>query len=361
MDVLPPFAGGQPRPNRAVQYAVAMPWFSKRSKPALLPASSFWEWWNGEGAGLVEAAIDAGDFGGLPAVITAKLDAVHPDLAWELGPGTQSQHSLTVSAGGSAEARPAAERWLRSAPAPSAVWEYCGSRQRASDVSSLRLRYDGIDVAFSEALLATDLDADRARIDTTVFHPAFSTLAPQHHLQVAFLLLDAILGEDDVERWIGTIDVAIDRPATGIPPAELAEAVDALAARSTGEWALIQVPGPQLHLARVMRPLHRVDFPLFDRHSAVQVVFSTTSEHGGPDDTAFAELSALEDELIEVLGAAGSLVLVETTPRRRTFHIYSDGEDQHVEDAVTRWAARSRQTTVVHSLDPAWGKIRDYL
>lgn len=344
-----------------MQYAVAMPWFSKRPAPALLPASSFWEWWNGEGADLVEAAIDAGDFGSIPAVITAKLDAVHPDLVWELGPGSQSQHSLTVSAGGNAEARPAAERWLRSAPAPSSVWEYCGSRQRATDLSSLRLRFDGVDVAFAEALLATEFDADRSRFDTTVFHPAFSTLAPQHHMQVAFLILDAVLGEDDVERWIGTIDVAIDRPATGVAPAEVAEAVDALAKRSTGEWALLQVPGPRLHLARVQRPLHRVDFPLFDRHSEVQVSFTTTAEHGGPDDRAFAELSDLEDELIEVLGTAGNLVLVETTPRRRTFHVYSDGEDQDTEDAITRWAAQSPQTTVAHSLDPAWASIRAYL
>lgn len=338
-----------------------MPWFSKRSKPALLPASSFWEWWNGEGAGLVEAAIDAGDFGNLPAVITARLNAVHPDLDWELGPGNGAQHSLTVSAGGIAEARPAAERWLRSAPAPSAVWEYCGSRQRASDVSSLRLRFDGVDVAFAEALLATEFDSDRVRFDTTVFHPAFSTLASQHHMRVAFLILDAVLGEDDVERWIGTIDVATDRPATGVAPAQVAETVDALAERSKGEWALIQVPGPQLHLARVPRPLHRVDFPVFDRHSEVQVSFTTTAEHGGPDDAAFAELSDLEDALIEALGDAGSVLLVETTPRRRTFHVYSDSEDPQAEQAITRWAAQSPQTTVVHTLDPSWSKIRDYL
>ena len=39
-------------------------------------------------------------------------------------------------------------------------------------------------------------------------------------MQAAFLYLDHLLGEDDVERWIGAIEL-LEAPAGGCTPAEL--------------------------------------------------------------------------------------------------------------------------------------------
>ena len=34
-----------------------------------------------------------------------RVPAIHPDLTWHFGPGSKSEHRLTVSAGGTAEVR----------------------------------------------------------------------------------------------------------------------------------------------------------------------------------------------------------------------------------------------------------------
>ena len=50
-----------------------------------------------------------------------------------------------------------------------------------------------------------------------------------------FLALDGALGEDGVERWMGSVEAAADAPAGARPIAELRAATDALAKAATGE------------------------------------------------------------------------------------------------------------------------------
>ena len=52
-------------------------------------------------------------------------------------------------------------------------------------------------------------------------------------MRVGFLFLDNLLGEDDVERWIGEID-ALDAPIEGRTPDELIAEVRRRAAEAPG-------------------------------------------------------------------------------------------------------------------------------
>lgn len=89
-----------------------------------MPVEDFWRWWAPAGRAAAEAGIGGAGFGGFTRQMTARVQAMHPDLAWELAPGRQAEHALIVTAAGVPERRRIAERWYQQAPAAGAVWEY---------------------------------------------------------------------------------------------------------------------------------------------------------------------------------------------------------------------------------------------
>ena len=331
-------------------------------KSSSLPIPAFWQWWNDEGAARVEAAIRTKDFGNLAAVITKKVKAIHPDLVWELGQGKSSEHCLTVSAGGVAVARPLAERWKRSAPAPSPEWEYAAARERSADALSNTLEFEGVALSLVDALLAVEVDEARAVVDVAMFHPAFERLPREQQLAVVFLALDWTLGEDDVERWIGEISSVDAPPSTPVGLAALPGVVDALAARTKEEWVLMEAPADKgmRRLVQAQRPLRWIDHPLLDLHSEVELRYSTSRSDGLPDEESLEQLRTLEHGLEDAAGGRARLLAIDTSSGKRSFHLYSDSEDQNAADAISRWTAITPGAHVTHSHDPSWTRLRAY-
>jgi hypothetical protein len=70
------------------------------------------------------------------------------------------------------------------------------------------------------------LDEERVRAHVNLYHPAFSRLTPGHRHQVAALLLDWLLGEDNVQRWIGTINATGTDIPDSLPAAALPEIIE---------------------------------------------------------------------------------------------------------------------------------------
>lgn len=336
--------------------------FKKTTVPSDPPIAEFWHWWKSEGRAAVTAAIDAQDFGSLPGLITQKVHSIHPELVWELGSGRSSQHCLTVSAGGVSVARPSAERWRRSAPDADAVWEYVAARQRSADAGSARLEFEGVPLSLAEAILGVEVDEERASVNVAMFHPAFGQLAPEQRMHVVFLALDWALGEDDVERWLGSIELADARPPSGVGLAELPGIVDALAARTSETWVMMEAPAKrgQRRIVQAQRPLRWIDQPLFDLHSEVVLDYKTSRPDGLPDEDALDRLREQEDSLVEAAGSRAKLLVLDTSGGRRTLHLYSDSEDQNAADIITRWAAATPGARVTHSLDPSWTHLRIY-
>ncbi len=93
--------------------------FRKRELgPGRHPIVAFWEWWATEGQ-----RIDPRRASPSTEELGRRVASIHPDLTWHFGAGTIAEHCLIVSAGGVAEVRPVAERWLRAAPRADAAWE----------------------------------------------------------------------------------------------------------------------------------------------------------------------------------------------------------------------------------------------
>lgn len=334
-----------------------------RTKDSGDPLADFWRWWQSEGAeGFAHAIGSGGKFGKLPDRITERVTAIHPDLVWELAPGQVSQHALCVSAGGDWRARPTAERWLKSAPPPDGVWEYISARRADPDVAEHSLTFAGTEVLVGDMRLRLDIDEGRQLINVGCFHPRFPELPDGAREQLKFLVLDWTLGEDEVERWVGTIEALEETPADGLPLDALPEAVRALAARQDEDgWVVLEgtTPVGTLLLISVRRPLRWIDYPLYDRHLAFTVSFDTARDDGMPEADALDRLRALEDDLVDRLEGRALLIAHETAEGIRTFRLYADSEDESVIADSRAWASE-HSATFTGTLDPGWRAVQRY-
>lgn len=318
----------------------------------------FWTWW-AAARGRIEAAIKAGEFDNrLVDDISRAVRKVHPNLAWELAKGQTSQHAFCVTPEGNAEVRPAALRWLASAPPPDETWEYHAARQAAA-VGGGAIQVGGQTFDWDDMRAISSWDEHRQRLDVRLWHDGFATAPDQVRQQVAFLFLDNLLGEDEVERWIGQVDL-LEAPTGGRTPEELRAEVARHAAEPPGEtWVLGQGEGPGGVPVIVMADagLKRIDLPFADQHVQVRIAI----EGGGmPSGELADQLNAEEDRLTGGLDGIARLAGRTTTPGERVIHYVAEDLDR-VRAAIDGWAkdAPDWRVKVDFRHDPRWEFQRD--
>lgn len=327
---------------------------------------SFWEWWTTRGASLCAAAIADRDPGRVAAELSDRVQAVDPGLAWELAAGQVSEHTLVLTAEGNPDLRPIARRWLLAAPDADPTWSYDDHRGAAEDPEGIVLQGgDGMPgIGFRDV----GIGARKAgtRLDVTLHHPAFADLPEQARLQIAFLALDAALGENDTELWIGTIETSTYPPIDGFGLLALRSLVADLRRESTDEdgrphWALLQGEGPNGPvLAAARSPLHPIFGPMFTRHVAGHVPYGQQTEAGMPGPDVLDALRTLEDRLEATLGVDGLLVAHESSVGTRVFHFYVDPESGAVDRlaaVLDPWPDGDVRVRVTDG-DPGWEGVR---
>jgi len=318
----------------------------------------FWAWWSGV-RDRVATAIETGSFDPkLIEEVNRAVRGVDPRLAWEFAPGRQAKHALCLTPEGNAEVRPAALRWLAGAPPADATWEYLASR-RASPSRDV-LEVGGRRLALREMRAISSWDESRRRIDVRLWHDAFAQAPLPVRQQIAFLFLDNLLGEDDVERWIGQVDL-LEAPGNGKTPDELKAEVERYAAGPAGEtWVLGQgtTPDGRPMIVAADAGLKRIDFPFADQHVSIRIQI----EGGGmPDDALAAVLNREEDRLVAALGGAATLAGRTTSPGERVIHFVAEVLDR-VRAGIDAWAkdAPEWRVKVDFQHDPGWEFQRDF-
>jgi hypothetical protein len=324
------------------------------------PIEDFWGWWASAGRTAAEAGIGGAGFKRFTPEMTMHVNAIHPDLGWELAPGGQAEHALIVTAAGVPERRRMAERWYQHAPAVDEVWEYHPARQARPASLEAILEFDGQKLRLAELRFDLHVDNDRDLIDTVVFHPAFATMPSEAHAHVGFLALDWALGEDGVTRWIGGFDTSDTRPAISVATDGLIETVAALAARaSEPRWALLHGKRDgAVVLASIAIPAKWVDHPLMDQHITVTLPFADQTPQGLPGPRSLDQLRELEDELADWLLPHVLLVAHETTRGIRTLHLYADSDDVALAGQVRIRVSGWPGAAVCASPDAGWRAIR---
>jgi hypothetical protein len=296
----------------------------------------------------------------LMAELSRRVKSLHPGLQWEVDLGAQAARRLTVTAAGQPELRPLAERWLRAAPPPDTDWEFTAARLRDTDAMDGHLDIAEVRFGLTAMRVALHVHEERRLIDVELQHDGFGSLDESASMQVAFLVLDWLLGEDDVVRWVGEIRTSVTGTADALPVSALPETVDALAARHVEPtWVLMQgrtAEGAAL-VVLAQRPLRWIDHSTLDLHLAVVASYADERGDGLPTGPVLADLQAAEGELEALIDGRGLLVASETSAGRRTAHVYVDSDDDDAAAVVENWA-RSRTTTVVHrEPDPGWRAV----
>jgi hypothetical protein len=314
---------------------------SQRKEAQLAAISAFWQWWPSM-RDVLDAAIQSGSVREHAEAIGQRVHAIHAELEWELTPGFGAQHALVVTSGGKAELRAVAARWLAAAPPPDDRWEYHDIRRADPKVFDSNLVFGDLKLEVEKVRYAFSVDDQRGQIDVLCYHPGFAGAPEQVQAQVSYLTLDWLLGEDQVEIWIGAIHWTENEPATPQRPEELRAAVDDIASRGD-QWALMGAEGkdglPRMAVANL--PLRSARWPRFDTHLGVTLPYRTCNEGRLPIETSLQALRDFEDMLVATVGADGTLVAHETGNRMRTLHLYVDsqsGARGRIEAALPGWS-----------------------
>jgi hypothetical protein len=303
----------------------------------------FWSLW----AHQRDAVIDAIDGGRTedPALHAVLQAASVLGLACEFGPGLRARHALCVSADGDPAKRKLAYRWYEAAPPEDGAFEFHPARIAAPAPEDMVLRLVDEDFGFADFRFDVSVDEDRLELGLVVAHPAFPRLDDDTRAQVGFLGLDNILGEEEVERWIGELEWSERPPDGGIDAHALRAVVDRLAATApSGEWAVLRGEDA---IAVAARPLRPVDHPYFDE------LCELTAPVG-----ELSELQDHEEELAAHFGARAFHAASLTREGERTAFVYVD-RDESTSTELAAWAsARGYAFHCAH--DPAWDAIRPF-
>lgn len=369
-----------------------MRFFERRRVPGPVDAvTGFWTWWESAGRDAVESAGSDGQR--LADLLTPKVHAVDPGLAWEVGPprpdpvsgaapevdaassgltwsargvnlpdAASTSHSrlLVVTAAGDPDLRAPARRWLKAAP-PSPGWLFADSRPAVADPRRAEVEYGGRTFAVSQAV--TSATVRGCSINVCVHHPAYQDVDEQTRNQVTFLLLDSVLGEEAVETWLGAVSSSELPPIDPVPITGLRAVVGEIRSGSVDSdgqpvWVMLsgQTPDGTPIIAAAAQPLRSVVAPELDTYVGVALPFSDTTAESLPGPATLVALRAAEDELAG-LGERGRVVAHQTSSGVRVLHVYVDGTrdgEAFVRAVASRWPGRA---TVTSERDPGWATV----
>jgi hypothetical protein len=319
---------------------------------------AFWKWWPEAEVRIRAAIADRKLDEALVAEITAKVQAIDPKLAWELGPGGAAQHALCLSSGGDPELRRLTARWHRAAPAADAVWEFHPARRGAPGLSDAKLQIAEHTVSLGEMRFTATIDPHRELLNVTSFHPAFAAMPEEMRGMTTFITLDRVLGEDTLQRWLGGVRASVEPLEKGAPFAMLIEAVGLLSRDATGERFTTlegEAPDGRPVFATINLALKRIDHVACDTLLSVDVAVFDPAPDGLLDDDEADALDDIEDELEEMITGDAVYFGRETVHGRRALHWFV-APDHPIRSALEAWAARhaDRDVRLTWAPDPRW-------
>jgi|LNFM01.1.fsa_nt_gb hypothetical protein len=329
----------------------------------------FWVWWATVSDEIARSFRAKGLSQELIRAIADHVAAIDDRLDWEFGPGVEAEHHFCLSGKGDPALRVIAERWLRAAPKPDGTWEFYASRQ-GNPRGGLKLEINGFSIELDQMSFGIQEDEGRERLHVKVFHPLFSKISDEQlATRIAFIALDNTLGEDDVERWIGAIELGEGIAVDAVSLGSLGARVRAFAAKATGDrWSLLRgtLDGAPIFVM-INTAIKRVDHLLLDTHLEVMIPLANPTEEGLTTSDEAAVLDSMEDELVERLGDEAVHIARETTRGRRVlhFHVMEGGPAAAI---VDRWvkshdgqARAAYACEVQFANDPQWDVLRRWV
>jgi hypothetical protein len=197
--------------------------FGQRKKD---PISRFWEWFAANrdvierDVRAVSSTHPASDL--ILHKLGGRLAQTHPDVVHEIGVHGDGQVELIISAGGIKAAFPTVSALIGAAPSLPG-FKFTAFRPR---VGPRQLQIRGKTVGFDQVRFRASPEGDHLGLELFID----AELDPMELRTFGYLLLDAALGEYDVETGIGSIGIQAGVPEDARPLADLPGEFDAFRA-----------------------------------------------------------------------------------------------------------------------------------
>ncbi len=170
----------------------------------------FWAWFRARAPRLAEL-YEAKRFQQLSEEMNRRLDSISEELPWEIGPGKSRTYSLTLSPEGNRQLYALIQKILREAP-DLQDWEFYSSRQPRQPPRVIKLPERNLSFRTERWRFIPERDISNKRIHLTILDSRLASVEREAALKAVSIFLDQFLGEDAVEKWVGTIAVA--KPGT---------------------------------------------------------------------------------------------------------------------------------------------------
>lgn len=318
--------------------------------------AAFWSFWR-ENRDAITTPIETRRLEDFTAEISEHVRAIDPKLDWEMGAGFEAQHYFCVSAKGDMAVRVVAEEWRTEAPPVDETWEFHAARPGKRE-GAWSLDFDGVSFAKHDFRFVADPEPYRARVHLKVHHPAFTEAPEKLRPTATFIALDNVLGEDEVERWIGDVDVCVDAPPEdALTFAGLAELVDEFRANhGEGRWLVLkgERPGRGPVFISLDTGVKRVDHIMMEQHVALAITLDDPSDDGLTKPSEADALNAIEDALIETLGPDAVYIGRETRDGLRVLHFHVAAAGPAITRMERFFADAPREVEITSRLDPTW-------
>jgi hypothetical protein len=192
-----------------------------------------------------------------------------------------------------------------------------------------------------------------------LFHPSHAGLPREAQLQSSFLFLDHCLGEDDVERWVGKVELAETEPAGAVSPEGLLKAVEAMRSMAKNlTFSLMRGQDGQGRpvFVSVAMSLKKIDYLFYDTHGEVAFPLG----NGWPPDQKLLDAANNgEDMLIAALEGTAIYVGHITETGRRTLHfVAEDGAKAQQQTESWLRANSTLRGSAKWDQDPKWEFVR---
>lgn len=165
----------------------------------------FWEWFE-ERSTRIGRLLDEGNASLLAKEVTPKIKTLHTDLTWEIGPGKSKEYSLTISAAKNRKLRPETSK-IVSLAANNPHWEFYPARQAREVPPQVDLPNKQLTFRTENWRFHAMQDKEKRLINLFVIDHRLAEVDETDALSAVFLFLDAALGEDLVEEWVGNIEI----------------------------------------------------------------------------------------------------------------------------------------------------------
>lgn len=314
--------------------------------------TEFWEWWATIRDTVAQEITDGGVSDDTIDEIEERVWRIHPDLNWQITGGIEAPHSLNLVSEGTRLLRLIAELWRRMGPADDESWEHHPSRL---PFGLAPFEIGEVEVDPSLARFSAREDPLYERLDLTIAHPAYVELDDDEATEAAMHILDATLGEDAVERWLGILETTVDIP-DGEPIFTVRSTFERFGDEASGEgWERVDDQYDGVVLAQVNRAvkwIDNIDKPIY---AEVTIQALTTDEEGLPAPLEQKRLESVVADLLTRLGPNGVLLGTAVGDAEQTVHLYVGVSDQ-VEAVLSEWreANDNREINIDLAPDEQW-------